>query len=274
MTIQTWLDKTTAHFATNEIKSAWLDALLLLESVSNKDRAWILAHANETITGLLTLHQLEQLVSDIARRANHEPIAYIVGKKEFYGRSFAVTKDVLIPRPESEAFLELLPDVCNHEKLDKRLLDVGTGSGALAISTKLSHPHLTVSATDISRKALRVALNNALSYDADVSFIQSDLLENVHEKQDIIVANLPYVPVGFLVNQDVLHEPALAVFCQDDGLALIRQLFVQLPHKLQHGGFVFIESLEQQTSDVQMIAAAAGCSFVKKLGLVQVFQFG
>jgi release factor glutamine methyltransferase len=142
----------------------------------------------------------QKLAEDyLKRRQNHEPVAYILGSKEFYGREFVVTPDTLIPRPETEAIIDLVKEL-SLEKL--KILDVGTGSGCIAITLKLELPESDVMAVDISEKALVVAEKNADNLHANLEFKQSDLLKNVDEKFDIIVANLPYVDKNWEICND------------------------------------------------------------------------
>lgn len=270
MTIQTWLDRTTNHFNVNHVESAWLDAVIILEHFSGKDRAWILAHNTDSLTHLLTLQQLEDIVKAVARRANHEPIAYIVGYKEFFGLKYKVNNNVLIPRPESEDIIDLLDDL--GPTAGKHLVDVGTGSGALAISAKLAYPRLIVSATDISEGALKVAIENAQLLNADINFVMCNMLDDIKKKQDIIVANLPYVPPDYEVNKDVLFEPARAIFTENGGLQLIEELVKQATGKLNVGGYIVLESLPSQMSRIKRIADKNSLVFVKRTGLIQIFR--
>lgn len=271
MTIEQWLLRTTKHFRENNIETAWLDAVIILENFSGKDRTWLLAHGNDSLTHLLTIDQLENVVKAVARRANREPIAYIVGFKEFFGLKFVVDNSVLIPRPESEAMIDLIEDLGSNE--GKSLVDVGTGSGALAIAAKLTYKRLKVTALDISDDALAVAKINAKLLKADVRFIKSNLLDEVKLKQDIILANLPYVPPGFEVDEEVAYEPARAIFTEQGGLKLIQEVVEQAASKLNPGGYLLLESLPSQMSKINEIANKNDLIYVKRSGLIQVFRY-
>jgi release factor glutamine methyltransferase len=188
MTIGEWLLNTTADLELAS-RTPRLDALLLLELVTSRSRADLLASSKETLS-VMRQGKLKKLVE---RRLNGEPMAYIAGQKEFYGRDYIVNHSVLVPRPESEAFLELLSVLRKTERVHS-LVDIGTGSGVLAITAKLQHPDLYVFATDNSKDALQVAAQNALRHKAAVTFKEQNLLAGDREGYDVIFANLPYVP--------------------------------------------------------------------------------
>jgi release factor glutamine methyltransferase len=270
MTIQRWLDRTTKHFRQQNITTAWLDSLLILEHFSGKSREWLLAHANESITGLLTLAQLEDLVKAIARRANREPLAYITGQKEFYGYTFKVNHHVLIPRPESENIIELIQSL--GPTSGKCMVDVGTGCGALAIAAKLTYPRLSVSAIDVSKEALAVAQENAKIHNVEIDFLESNLLDELRQRQDIIVANLPYVPPDYKVDKEVEYEPMNAVFTESGGLRLIEDLIKQAAKHLKPGGYILIESLPSQMRRIIRIADKHNFVFIKRTSQVQLFR--
>ena len=169
-------------------------------------------------------------------------------KQDFYGRDFIITPDVLIPRPETEMMIDtalnimgkpFLPGVKPSEpKLpeDITILDVGTGSGCIAITLDLLLPQAKIVATDISDKALKIAQKNASELGAEVEFLQSDLLKNVKDKPDLIVANLPYVDENWdWIDKEALSkEPALALYAKDGGLELIFKLIDQVTEREVH----------------------------------------
>ena len=162
-------------------------------------------------------------------------------KVNFYGRDFTITPDVLIPRPETEMIIDAVLNLVGKPYLpgvkpakarlpkNCKILDVGTGSGCIAVTIKKEILEAEVSASDISEKALMVAQTNAREFSADVNFIKSDLLNNINSDFDIIVANLPYVDANWdCVDKKALsHEPAIALYAEDGGLALIKQLISQ-----------------------------------------------
>lgn len=234
MTIETALNLATDRLHIANSTSARLDAEILLAFTLRVDRTWLHAHNNQE------LHAEEQTLFEdlITQRTQHYPIAYIVGQREFYGREFTVTPDVLIPRPETEALIEF---VLNGDFLNPTILDVGTGSGAIAITLAAEMPNAIVTASDISPVALEVARKNAVALDANVAFVQSDLLTNIPGQYTIIVANLPYVDHTWPVSPDTIFEPELALFAADHGLALIKRLIVEAKDHLLKNGVLLLE---------------------------------
>jgi release factor glutamine methyltransferase len=244
-----------------------LDAGVLLCYVLGKDKAWLLAHGDAALTDA----QIKKYNKAIARRASGEPLAYIVGFKEFYGRDFVVNKHVLVPRPESESFIELLRDVAKVRppKGIYNVLDMGTGSGCLAITVKLEFPHLSVFATDISKPAITTAIKNSRNHDVSIQFKVQNLLLGDKQGYDVILANLPYVPET-MQDPSIMHEPAKALFSGADGLDHYRELFSQLSDK--HIRFVLTESLLLQHEAIILLAKAANYELIKTDGLVQAFR--
>jgi len=175
----------------------------------------------------------------VERRAQGEPSAYIVGKQEFYGRSFMVNRNVLIPRPETEVLVEAV--LQNYRgRMELTIFDVGTGSGNIAITLAKELNFAKVFGLDISVEALEVAKQNAEKLDAKVEFIQSDLLTNApFGGADIITANLPYVADGQAQTDG--FEPSVALYCGTDPLSLICSLIKQIPSHLRENGRVFLE---------------------------------
>ncbi len=247
-------------------KTAKLDAEVLFAYLLQKARAWVLAHP-EYVLDDAALKQYDSLIS---RRELGEPVAYITGIKEFYGRIFAVDKHVLVPRPETESFLELLKPLAEVRppKGIFNLLDMGTGSGCLAITAKLEQPHLHVYASDISEHALKVAIKNATTYDAPIVFKKQDLLAKDKEGYDLIMANLPYVPDA-MTDDSIMNEPTDALFSGGDGLDHYRKLFYQLEPKLIR--YIMTESLLFQHDEVALLAKKSGYTHTSTDGLVQLF---
>lgn len=250
--ISQWLTIATQKLQQSGVTSAWLDAEVLLAHALGKSRTWLHAHGNEPLQGdsLQTANRLA------ARRLAREPIAYLTGRKEFYGREFIVTRDVLIPRPESETMIDLLKSLHSsilvkntRSKEQIFLIDVGTGSGCLGITAKLELPKLDVTIADISPAALGVAQENAKILHADVRTIESNLLSGVGDTTptvDFILANLPYVDKTWERSPETDHEPALALFAEQHGLALIYDLLEQAPHVLTPSGYVLLEADPEQ----------------------------
>jgi len=211
----------------------------------------------------------------LARRARAEPIAYLTGEREFFGRTFRVTPDVLIPRPETEFVVEealtcltnLRPDPVKPRP--PLVLDVGTGSGCIAITIALEQPTVRVVATDISEAALAVAMDNARRLDtADrVTFRHGPLLAGWNEPADLIVSNPPYVAGadrGALPDDVVRYEPATSLFGGEDGLDVIRALIPAAAAALVPGGWLVMEMGLGQADEVQrLIRDAPGLDLVR-----------
>lgn len=199
----------------------------------------------------------------VDRRCRREPIAYILGEREFWGRPFAVTPDVLIPRPETELIVEEALELFPEGRTPGVIVDVGTGSGCLAVALALEFPESRVIATDISEAALGVARRNAETNGvADrIDFRMGDLLEPVTEAADLIVSNPPYVASGDapgLVPEVREHEPHVALFGGSDGLALYAKLFPAAAERLSPGGRLIVEVGYDQDDRVARIGARDG----------------
>lgn len=217
----------------------WLDAEVLMAHTLKKDRSWIIAHSNDNLSPYLESCFLKL----VSRREKREPIAYIIGTKDFYGRSFLVNKHVLIPRPETELLIDEL-----KKRLDSKnrflLWDLGTGSGAIAITVAKEFPRSQIIASDISSQAIAVAKKNASRCRASkrIAFIRGDLLcpavikaVSTSKLPLIIAANLPYLPDSDrkkLETDIVAFEPEQALFSGKDGLDAIRWLFHQINDEL------------------------------------------
>lgn len=244
MSIDSYLQETTLRLTTSNIASARLDAELLLMHVFGKSKTWLIAHGSQ----LIDKKQLSRLETLVSRRLQREPVAYLVGHKEFYGRDFIVTHDVLVPRPETEDLITLVRSLHQGGTLMQRMLEVGTGSGCLGLTLALeTNARLTV--CDISKAALTIARKNAKKLEVKpVRFIQSDLLEHWrgHDKPkpfDLVVANLPYVDRSWNdTSPELAYEPDVALYAKDGGLELIKRLIDQVPVVLSPNGFLLLEA--------------------------------
>ena len=272
MTIKTWLENATNQLSTSGVATARLDCLVLLEDLLGKDRAHLLAHPEIELTG----EQERVLNEQIERRSKHEPLAYIRGKTEFYGREFIVNAHTLEPRPETETMLDELKGLGFRERgQGVTLIDVGTGSGAIAISAKLELPNATVFATDISAESIAIAKRNAQKHQADITFNQGNLLDplTLGPLPYTLLCNLPYVPDEYELNKAAPNEPPLAIFGGADGLDLYRELFAQIDrqeHKPQH---ILTEALPFQHKDLALIAKSHGYTLAKTDDFIQLFKF-
>ncbi len=248
---------------------AAIDAEILVRHVLGQDRATYLARRDEPIPD----DDFERLEAMVRRREGREPVAYILGEREFWGLSFLVSPAVLIPRPETEAIVERALALMNDARRAWRLADVGTGSGCLAVALAHERGNATVIATDISEPALGVAAANALRHGVDsrIRLIRTSLLDDVPGPFDLIVANPPYVPAGTRggLQPDVRdYEPETAVFGHGaDGLDEVRLLLTQTPERLAPGGWLLMEFGFGQGDAVR-----AAVNAVPELRLVEVLR--
>jgi release factor glutamine methyltransferase len=246
------------------------EARLLLQHVLDAPVAELAAHPESPLTDCQSRHHLDL----VARRAAGEPIAYLIGRREFYGRDFSVTPSVLIPRPETELLVEVGIDKL-HTSSRPRVLDLGTGSGCVAITLALESAG-EVTAVDISPDALAVARDNAQRLGAVVRFAQSDWFSGIDGRFDLIVANPPYVAAGdpHLEQGDLRFEPPIALACGADGLAAIRHIVDAAKRHLAPGGWLFFEHGYDQAAAVRELLVAAGFGDIEQhrdlAGIVRV----
>lgn len=255
MTTGQWLEAAKQKLSKNTTSSPQLDAQLLLCHVLQVNKTWLIAHPNRSILNNM-LVKLDELMK---RRTAGEPMAYILGRKEFYGRSFTVTSAVLIPRPESEQLIDDLKNILEHKDSHSKeapwnVVDVGAGSGCLGITAKLEVPEAVVTLCDVSQATLDVARKNADALGADVQIVKSDLLGSIGGQPDIIIANLPYVHTTWQRSAETDYEPPLALFADDHGLGLIKQLIVQAQHKLAPPCWLLLEADPRQHTKITQFA--------------------
>lgn len=235
---------------------------ILLQHFMGMNRSQLLANMRENVEHDI----LENFKKAVNLHIEGKPIQYIIGHEEFYGRSFKVNEDVLIPRPETE---ELVYGVLQRikrlfqERSSLELADIGTGSGAIAITLKLENPSLLVTATDIHEPTLLLAKENAKILDAEIEFVQGDLLASFiadGKKFDIIISNPPYIPEGDAAwMSDVVkdHEPHRALFAGVDGLDMYRRLSRELPMVLRKQALVGLEVGAGQSKAVRELLQQA-----------------
>jgi release factor glutamine methyltransferase len=217
------------------------DAGSLLAHVIQKDRTFLISHAEDK----LELHTVNEFRDVVERRAAGEPLQYITGHQDFYGRSFRVTPDVLIPRPETELLVEAALGLMNGS----RFCDVGTGSGCIAVTLLCEHPDSRAVGLDVSPTALAIAGENAGAHGVDqrIEFLVSDCFDALAENTpsfDLIVSNPPYVAAGVVagLQREVKdHEPMVALTPGSDGLSIIRRLITEAPQFLQKDGHLLLE---------------------------------
>jgi release factor glutamine methyltransferase len=241
-----------------------IDAQALLAHVLGKNRAWLAAHAEDA----LSREQAATFEALARRRRDGEPVAYLTGSREFWGLPLAVSPAVLIPRPETETLVEVALARLPEER-DTRVLDLGTGSGAIALAIAHSRPRATVLATDASKEALAIARDNAARLCiANVRFLQSDWYEGLPAPGDdaaaapfdLIASNPPYVVAGdpHLDAGDLRFEPAAALSPGGDGLDALRIIVGGACSRLVPGGTLVVEHGYDQSAAVVELFATAG----------------
>jgi release factor glutamine methyltransferase len=269
MMVAAWLKAAEAQLRAADVPTARLDALVLLEDALGTDRAQLLAQPDMEIPA----DAQNVLTLQLVRRAQHEPLAYVRGRTEFYGREFVVSPAVLEPRPESETMIDLLKKHVSDPAV--AVVDVGTGSGALAITAKLELLETEVWGLDIDPKCLEVAEQNAQIHDVKITLAKSDLLSAFMQSGDtsqlILLCNLPYVPDDHEINAAALHEPRIAIFGGSDGLDLFRKLFLQLDNVRNRPLLILSESLPPQHEMLRTLAEQHGFEQTDEDDFIQAF---
>jgi release factor glutamine methyltransferase len=240
---------------------ARLDAqLLLLHALGRPsgDRAWLLAHD----TDILADDTWPTFASLCARRVTGEPVAYLVGEKEFHGLRLRVDARVLVPRPDTETLVEWALQ-CLQDRTSPTVLDLGTGSGAIALAIQHARPDAKVSAVDRSADALAVARANAQRLRLPVRFAEADWLEGAQTDLDLIVSNPPYVAAGDPHLVPLSHEPLAALASGTDGLDDIRRIVEAAPAHLREGGWLLLEHGYDQAASVRTLLASRGFAQVQ-----------
>jgi release factor glutamine methyltransferase len=234
------VQSTTGYLKKHKIDNPRLNAEHLLAHVLGRTRMELYLEF-ERIFSETELTALRELVR---RRGQGEPLQHLLGTMEFCGQTFLCDKRAMVPRPETEELVELLIADCGSRNAE-RILDVGTGSGVIALSLAKKFPDAEIGAVDISEDALALARENAerLGLTAQVQFAKSDLLKNISERSDLIIANLPYISMQdrHLLSREVLHDPEVALFAGTRGDELVRQLIEQAPSHLKPGGLLALE---------------------------------
>jgi release factor glutamine methyltransferase len=249
-----------------KIDSYRLDTDLLLSKVLDKPRAWVLAHPEHELTD----PEAEKFNVFINRRGQHTPLVHLTNHREFYGLDFYIDKRVLTPRVETEQMAEW---AIKYTPKNSKLIDVGTGSGALAIAIKKHRPDLDIWATDVSAKALEVAAKNVTNHSVAVQLVTSDLFDNLNEKFVTVVTNLPYLQDDADLMPEVQKEPAVALFGGQDGLDLYRRFLEQLPQHLEPSGYLFTECDPWQHESLIKLAAELGLRPIEQGYFILGFQY-
>lgn len=222
------------------IETASLDVEVLLAFVMQKNREYLYTYPDLELTG----NQMKSFKKDIQERSKLVPIAYITGHKEFYGMDFLVTPDTLIPRPDTETLVEtVITSLKNKWKKYIHILEIGTGSGCIGIALAQHMPDITLTVSDVSKKALHVARMNAKKHNVNISFVQSDLFEGLKNKTfDVIVSNPPYLTKIQSHKQSLQYEPQVALTPVDMTPKQFFHVFLkQAVHHLNPGGRIYME---------------------------------
>lgn len=254
-TVAEWLRSAESRLHAAGIESPRMEAQVLAAHILRVDRSWLFAHPEQEFNDLAGEHLL-------VRRLNQEPLAYLTGKREFFGRRFRVSPAVLIPRHETEILVE---ETLREASSGSKILDIGTGSGCIAITCKLENPALEVWATDISGPAIEIARENAETLGAEIIFRLTDLFPTDSPATfDLIVSNPPYIGEDEPLNAEVVdHEPHLALFAEEEGYAIYRRLAHQAPAYLVPEGKILLEVGYQQADKVVALFEESGWSHVR-----------
>ena len=254
------LQWTGQYFADKGVESSRLDAEVLLSHILGKDRLYLYVHFDQPLED----GELAAFRAAVLRRAKREPVAYIIGEKEFMGHLFAVSPAVLVPRPDTEILVEaVIEKLQDFQGKEIRLLDIGVGSGAIIISLLKEFPAANGVAVDLSPTALATAKENAarLGVAERLEFRQGDLLAPVRgEKFDLLVSNPPYIPEAEMddLAAEVKKEPQLALVAGKDGLDCYRKLLAEGQEILNDGGLLALEVGIRQAEAVCRLAEEAG----------------
>lgn len=259
--IRDLLQWTSQYFFEQKLEQSRLEAEVLLGHVLNQNRIYLYSNYDKPVN----VNELTLYRELIKRRISGEPLAYILGYKEFMSLEFKVNPTVLIPRPDTEILVEKALELIDINHV-KHVCDVGTGSGAIAISLAYYRQDIKVSACDISADALEIARENAVNHNVDINFYHSDLLDALQgEKFDLITANLPYISEAEFSELDLgvkNYEPSLALLAEENGLSLYRRLLTSCSDFLNDGAFIIIEISPEQVNEVKQIVFASGLQYI------------
>jgi len=250
---------------TNHIKrisdTPALDASVLLAHIVDKSRTWVMAHPELTLTD----GQQQKLDDSLQQLESGKPFPYVLGHWDFFGMEFDITPHVLIPRPETELLVEKAIVWLQESPVRRTVADIGTGSGAIAVSIAVNVPDAHLLATDISPEAISVAKNNALKFHVEkrIEFVQCDLLParpesfSTAQHLDLVCANLPYIPTETLHSLPIYgHEPTVALDGGADGLDLLRKLMQLAPRWLTANALILLEI--EATQGMKAVSLARG----------------
>jgi release factor glutamine methyltransferase len=264
LTIIEAIHKAAHGFSTAGITNARLDAEVLLAHIIRKDRVWLITHRDDT----LDEKDRRDFDEALRRRAQREPLQYIIGNQEFWGLEFKVTPDVLIPRPETELIIEAALEIAQDRNQQVRIIDLCTGSGCVAVSLAKELTSAHVIATDASGRALAVARENARTHGVAnrIRYLEGDLFGPLEEldlrgRVDIMVSNPPYIPAGDLnsLQPEVKdHEPLMALIAGPDGTEMAKRIIQTAPEYLKKNGALIMEMGLGQAEALTRMAETTG----------------
>lgn len=247
------------------IESARIDASLLLAKVTDMPRANVLAHLEDEMDQKIANDYIE-LINERAKRI---PLVHLTNTREFYGIDLYIDANVLTPRIETEKMVEF---AVKHVPQNGNLIDIGTGSGAIAIAIKTHRPDLEVWATEVSDEALAVARRNIESLKLDIKLVKSDLFGEIDVKFDAVATNLPYLQDDADLMPEVQKEPVIALFGGDDGLDIYRRFLQELPDHLNPSGYLFTECDPWQQEHLKVEAAKINLQPIEEDYFILGFQ--
>jgi len=267
VTIGQWLKESYRALEHAGVPSGRLDAELIVAHVTTRNRAWVLAHTDDVFPELAQ----RQAQAFLKRRLDREPLVHITGQREFYGLDFEITPEVLTPRVETEQMVEW---AVKYAPQNSRLIDIGTGSGAIAVTIKSVRPDLSVTATEVSEAALEIARRNAAVHQTDIIFVLSDLWESVEGRFETICTNLPYLKdeARTELMEEVKREPDVALFGGPDGLDIYRRFLAAIPKRITPGGYLFTECDPWQQPDLVREASHYSLSPIEQGYFISGFQ--
>ncbi len=264
MTVGEWLPHAVARLEAAGVEAPRLEAQLLAAHVELRDRSWVLAHPEAPMAE----HAAEGLLQ---RRESGEPLAYILGWREFYGRRFIVDRRVLIPRHETETLVEAALNFPGG-----RVLDLCCGSGCVGLTLALERPDWRVVLSDVSRDALSVAERNSSNLEAGAVLVCCDLVGGLSGPFDLVVSNPPYVGRSDALPREVVaFEPPLALYAEEGGLAVYRRMAAEMPRVMATGGVLLTEIGDHMESAVSDCFRQWRCvgTWIDALGTIRVLGF-
>ncbi len=249
----------TNFFETNKIENSRVDAEYILSAVLDLKRFDLYLNYDQKLTS----SELKEIKQFIVRRANHEPLQYILQTTNFFGFDLFLNKNVLIPRSETELMVE---EILKNEKEEKKILEIGIGSGAISIALKKNNPLYKILATDISEDALEIARRNITSQKCEIETINSDIFLNINLKFDVIVSNPPYISeeeYKKLQPEITLFEPKIALTAPQNGLEIYIRILKDAKKYLTQNGKIYFEIGHSQISQIAKIAKKNNFEVIK-----------